>query len=617
MARNSVRNSVLKKFDHPDYQKMRTKMNRIHPRCLNHRYRTKDDFGCGSCCGFDVGNNFFCSTSAKRTSMDQYGPAMVLYFRFLKSTIYFVLLCAILNSLLVYLYIRAYSETQTENTLDLENSNIILLMRDVTLSASLGGYASGSNRFYEANFSSINQLNSSLNNLTNSNPNEIQLECPKGTIDVTEAYTFYGLIELKFPSSYTFYMFEKQYNNATNFYQSINSCQGFNQCTVQYSPSWFTSYAAAYIEGKNGQSKHKLYLKYHCQGIDMTFFGQDFNKQKLNYLIIIVNLLILTFFILYLITWSFYEKKIFTRFRSTVPHPSDYTLKIKNLPQHWNEDMLGQNLYDHLSKFGRTFGIKDDFIVDINMAKNNSILYLDQLIKNYRIRVSVIIEKLSEDKVIEMPPQGTPLDVKWVLEYRLLHPDVFSQPKVKKVMDALLKALKKQQKYKALREVRSEEKESFQSVFVTFNTNFNKVMFYNAMNLTKFKRFRLQACETGNSVSTFGNKVLSVKNPPEPENITWENLQVSPFEKKIRRTVSWLITILLIGVPIIVVILISLNLKKQESFKSSCPKSSILAEENMTDNTQEVLLADFTSGDQSENLMFCYCYADFRNRINK
>ena len=549
--------------------------------------------------------------------MDQHGPAMVLYFRFLKSTIFFVLLCAILNSLLVYLYIRAYSETQTENTLDVDNSNIILLMRDVTLSASLGGYASGSTRFYEANFSSINQLNSSLNNLTNSNPNEIQLECPKGTIDVTEAYTFYGLIELEFPSSYTFYMFEKQYNNATNFYQSINSCQGFKQCTVRYSPSWFTSDAAAYIKGKNGQSKHKLYLKYHCQGIDMTFFGKDFNKQKLNYLIIIVNLLILTIFILYLISWSFYEKKIFTRFRSTLPHPSDYTLKIKNLPQQWNEETLGQKLYDHLSKFGKEIGIEEDFIVDINMAKNNSILYLDQMIKKYDMRASVIIEKLVDDKVIGLPPHGTPLDVKWVLDYTNQHSDFLFLRLAEKQLNDFSKTLKKKQKYEAMRNIQSKEKESFQSVFVTFDTNYNKVLFYDMMNITKFKRLRLKMCRGRHNLSVFGKKVLRVCNPSEPENITWENLQVTPFKKKIRRTFSWLVTILLIGVPIIVVILISLKLKKQESFKSSCPKSSIFAEENMTNNTKGILFNDFTSRDQSENLMFCYCYADFRNRINK
>jgi hypothetical protein len=204
-----------------------------------------------------------------------------------------------------------------------------------------------------------------------------------------------------------------------------------------------------------------------------------------------------------------------------------------------------------------------------------------------------------------------------VLEYRLLHPETFTQPKVTKELNALMKALKKKQMYEGVREKRTDEKETFQSVFVTFNTNLNKVRIYNAMNLTKFKRFSLRWCRTEDHISVFGDRVLRVKNPPEPENITWENLQITPFEKKVRRTISWIITILLIGVPILVVILISINIRQEESFKFSCPKSTVFSEEKMTPVVEETLKADFTSGKNSENLMFCYCYTDFKNRINK
>lgn len=592
-------------------------LNRSHPRYIDHKEKTKRPYNCFTCCKFHVGSNTFCSTSKKPKDVDQYGPAMMLYFRFLKSTISFILFAAVINSILVYLYTEAYDQSKSEDTSSIQEDNFILAMRDWSLTGSLGGYTYGSSRFYEANFSSPSQLNSSLNNLTSSYQNSIAFECPKGVIDITQKYTYIGLIMREFPSAYTFFMFEKEFNNDTNFYKSIANCSGKQNCSVNYTADWFTAGANDYIMGTNGKTKHKLYLKYHCTDIKLTYFGQKYAKSDLNYVVIIINFITLGAFLIYLLSWAFYEKKIFEKFITTHPYPTDYTLKIKNLPQEWDQETLGQNLYEHLMKHAKLLEIKGEPIVDINVAKNNSILHLDQLIRKYDIKCTAIVQNFLSEKVIEEPPQGTQLDIRYFMEYMLTHPDKFKDGKVEQEVKTLMKEVKKKQTYEEKKEKASKRKETFQSVFVTFNTNVNKVKFYNAMNISKSKRMSLNCFGTKGHVNAFHSKILAAKNAPEPVNISWENLQVGPVEKKVRRFISWVSTILLIGIPIIVVVLISINIKKNETFKFSCPNIAAFGQKGtqLDEKTKNVLIADYTA-QESENLMFCYCYADFRGRLN-
>ena len=137
------------------------------------------------------------------------------------------------------------------------------------------------------------------------------------------------------------------------------------------------------------------------------------------------------------------------------------------------------------------------------------------------------------------------------------------------------------------------------------------------MTIPQSQRLRLNCFGTTGHINAFSSKIVSVKNAPEPVNISWENLQVSPLEKKVRRVISWMATLFLIGIPILVVVLISLSIKKNETLKFSCPKNSIFGSKDqaLSSNTMQILVSDFKSP-ESENLMFCYCYADFRNRIN-
>ena len=127
-----------------------------------------------------------------------------------------------------------------------------------------------------------------------------------------------------------------------------------------------------------------------------------------------VNVLIILVFITYMISWSCYEQSIFKFSRENNPQPTDYSIKLKNLPQDMSEEQLKQAIYDHLNDFKEKLLIKSDCIIDINVTKNNNVLYLDQVISNYDIKITNYFDKLITEGVITKP-EGQTIDLKYVL----------------------------------------------------------------------------------------------------------------------------------------------------------------------------------------------------------
>ena len=596
--------------------KLCSKLKLVHP-----TRKTDDDqkehYNCGAACCVNPGSNLFCSTEEKQKDLDDFGPGVVLYFRYLKSTIWFVFACCIISTVLVYLYNEAYLASVKNTSRSLEGAGFAVALQDYSLSTSLGGFSYGSSRFFESGFTDIDHLNSTSNDVISKDKNKIKLDCINGIVDINKEYTYYGLIDQKFSSSYTFFMFYKEANLNENFYEAINICSNKTFCELQYSSTWFNKeIATRYIKGDQDLEPHKLYLKYHCKDIKLNYFGSVVDKPDLNYLIIAVSLLLLIFLIIYLVNWNSFEKKIFNNFQESYPLPSDYTVKIKNLPQGMTEDKLKQLVANHFEKFKEQLKIRSDFIMDINFAKSDDVFYLDKTIKRYELKIGAILEKMVELKLLDDAEQ---FEVKKVIEYRNKHKEMFKSGKPKSLMKKLERNIKKKQTAENEKKNISNQKQTFLSVFVTFNRNINKVKVYNALRRGKSLCATSGCCVNKNAINYFESKWLKVKNPSEPSNIMWRNLQVSPLEKRIRRTISLIGTLVLVAIPIIIVIFISINMTQQESMKLSCPSQSLFSDENLKrDPTiKDKILTDFAAGENSENLMFCYCYADFTGRYRE
>ena len=412
-------------------------------------------------------------------------------------------------------------------------------------------------------------------------------------------------------------MYEKDHNNDQAFYKEVQKCQGKSSCKITYNKNWFKESALELVQGTNGKDKHKLYFKYHCTDVYLMYFGQRVSKTDLNNVVVVINILIILMFILYLISWSCYERSIFAFFRQNNPQPTDYTIKLKNLPQDMSEEQLKQTIYDHLNEFKNKLMIRSDCIIDINVTKNNNLLYMDQLISTYDIKITNYFDKMITEGIINKP-EGQQVDLKYVLEQIALYPECIHDKRKKKIYQKMMKTIKQKGKYQHQRLRIMNKKQKFQSVFVTFNTNANKTKYFNSMNISSGKRFQLHFAPTKGHINYLKGEVLSVKNPSQPNSIIWENVQVTPGEKFFRRLISYICTIVLIAIPIAVVVVISSNITDTEPLKLSCPNSDKFTDSYISANpsVMQALVADYKES-KARNLLFCYCYQDIRGRLYK
>lgn len=594
-------------------------MDRIHPRYTEAGKLKK--FSCCKAMCFHTGSNCLWCVEKETNDFDNFGPAVVLYFRHLKTTIWFTFLCAIINAFLVYLYSASYNlVTPGQAPTDAGQANILLTAQQWSLAASLGGYATSSTLFFEANFTNISTLNSTYNSLTSntSNPNQINLKCDAGVIDTSPQYTFYGLADKRFPATYTFYMFVKDANVADNFYKALSAgnCHNKTNCTVTYNENWFNSNGASYVNGSVDGITYKLYLKYHCYQISMNLYGNVVTKSDLNKLIIILNGLILLLYLFYLSNWEKYEKGIFKFFALNHPLPSDYTIKLSNLPQGMSENQLKSELFLHFNNFRNSLKIAPDFIVDINVAQSNNTLYLNKRVNHYENKVGAIIEQLITNKVLPISDQTTAVPVNFVIDYWQKNKKSLNSGVPKQLFKKFFSNVKKKQGVEEYINKLRSEKSEFKSVFVTFNRNVNKVKIYNEMNKTKTKRCCI-GCSKKKDLNNFKGKVLRASKPVEPVNIMWNNLQITSLEKFLRRFVSWIFTILFVVTPIVVVILMSYAMRDSENLKLSCTNPSAFSASAVAkDPTIKVkVIQDYMQGSNSQNLLYCYCSSAFSSRL--
>ena len=581
-------------------------------------------YGWSNLWSFTVDNGITLSGKQK-PEIEEYGPAMLLYFRHLKLSIVFTLLCCISNSVLISIYNQSHHSTSADTFSS--SGNLALVLQDVSLATSIAGYSSSASRFYQANFQDISTLSSSLNNLTssNSNPNEVSLDCGNGLVDTDSRFTVFGLLDQRFPSSYTYYMIVKSANNETNFYNDISSCTNKSSCKVNYTSNWFTDAATDYITGAQSKRKYKFYLRYHCTGIKFELStGTSTSKSSFIATIFSLNILNVVFFVLYMTFWVYYEKKIFKKYRDEGLMPSDYTIQIRNLPQNMKEEELKTELYNHLKKFKDELKIRsEEPIVDINVAKTSNLLYIDQQIQFIDTRTSLLVEKLIADHAVPQPPGDGVLDLKFILGYLKSNSQAHLRKDSAVDFESLLLLMKGKKMLEKRRREMEKEKQTFSSVFVTFNVNKNKVKYYNALNISNSTRFFFFICKKkqrgADDISMFRDNILSVKDPVEPINITWSNLQISRLEKRVRRSASLLFTIMLVVLPVVLVATVNNFITQLGDLKISCPDHEIFSPAQVTanPNISVLVVQDYLRGANSEKLIYCYCLADLNNRYNQ
>jgi len=129
------------------------------------------------------------------SKMDQIGSAFTFYFRFVKCACFLTFVLSILSICISSVFLGWYNKVKEADTGNsIINISAIFKFRDFALATSLGGFALGRIKNYEANFDSITQLYNRANRQITGADNVFLVECKNGQRIVDNLqYSHYGL----------------------------------------------------------------------------------------------------------------------------------------------------------------------------------------------------------------------------------------------------------------------------------------------------------------------------------------------------------------------------------------------------------------------------------------
>lgn len=256
---------------------------------------------------------------------------------------------------------------------------------------SLGGFAAPSNRFYESELSDT--------------PVTMTLSCTKGIFSIDSDVAYYGLIDENEYAIYTMYMIDSTCNNEEVFTNEISKCEDESQCEITFDNSWFDSECL-----NNLQSNKKLYLKMYCKETTLELFGRTYNKEQYSLLIAGINIVTIVVYLSYLLVLKITEGNLENHYEKKNSSPSDFALRLKNLPRGIGEQEMIGKLYDHFMKFAQLKDIKDP-IVDISVGQQNEMFTLNKKITENDDFMSFHYEQLKKKKYMKDKKLGEALDI--------------------------------------------------------------------------------------------------------------------------------------------------------------------------------------------------------------
>lgn len=256
---------------------------------------------------------------------------------------------------------------------------------------SLGGFAAPSNRFYESELSDI--------------PKQMTLSCPKGRFSIDPDVAYYGLINEEEYAIYTMYMIDSTCNNEEVFSDEISKCEDETECDIFFDNSWFDSECVDNLEGQK-----KLYLKMYCKETTLELFGKTYTKEQYSLLIAGINIVTIVVYISYLLVLKVTESNLENHYEKKNSSPSDFALRLKNLPRGIGEQEMVGKLYDHFTTFAENNKIQDP-IVDISVGQQNEMFMLNQKITKNDDFMSFHYEELKKKKYMKDKKLGEGLDV--------------------------------------------------------------------------------------------------------------------------------------------------------------------------------------------------------------
>lgn len=425
-------------------------------------------------------------------------------------------------------------------------------------------------------------------------------------------------------STFGYSGYTEECNNVDGFRHSLRGCTGQESCYLPYDSNWFVENCTKnYIEGTSEIQKHKLFIKLHCYHPDGE--KQYITLHSLNFLVILV---VLTF----IMCWSMAEKRFFEQHAIKYPKPSDYTIELRNLPDGRSREELQAQLCMHLMKYEPKLNVLDGSIINIlvpiaedklsnlikrTQKKEEVSKILDDL-HGFGIFKEVTIHNISSQLISDTEEKERKEINKeypcWKRTWWFLQKLVCVASGPKNLIKELKKDLDKRIELKEYI-AKSEEKENvrFNSAFVTFSTMYAKNQYYKAINISYMYRLCCFICfrkcnkKADRHIMSFEKLNLEARKPSDPVNILWTNLHITDASRRLRGIVSFILTILIVLVPVVLVIIASTLLLNQNYLDAACPKEKNL---HLNADFMKDVVQDYERPD-SQNLIGCLCFKNY------
>ena len=363
----------MKDKEKPNFEKLRAYLDQQMPRHTENNQNKP--YTCSqACCKINTGNNRCCFTQS-RSDLDKYGLGVPLYFKFLKTTILYLILFLLLNVFLMNIYSTSYRATEGGKFEDQEDVN--LQVRTAMTSLSIGGLTIPSNLFFQ---------------LKAKEPGQFSVKCSSGLITSDPKFTYYGLIENEVQAIFTFNMYDSSCNNNTRFLEDINSnCTEKANCTLNYDPNWFNQDCLS----KRADSD-KLYLKIYCKDTTVAIAGFNYKKSTISLVVVFINLIVILCFALYLCISKVTQEKSMRLYYEHNSSPASYTIKLKGIPT-MNQGLLTQKLYDHFEELTKIRKWPRNPVIDIKFAQENKKFITGTLIARGNDRMTHLYSKIKKN----------------------------------------------------------------------------------------------------------------------------------------------------------------------------------------------------------------------------
>jgi len=566
--------TIVEEFDDEmDYDRFKKSIQDSHARTKFGKPYTCTEV----CCQFHTGSHCLFNTS-EESDLDKFGVGMVLYFRFLKFLLFFFLIFSVLSAPALYFTIKSNESLDVDGFQD---------YKGMLYFTTLGSLEQGVTKCVKA---SLNE--------------EITLTCDRGGLGSFQTLEYGRIYNDESSTScdlLTIFSWNRDCNNddQTSVESSYASCQGSSSCTIRVDSSFFDSAKAGCASQID--SSARFYFRAYCQNDSINVTGgSSLSKKTIGYIIASIDAAICVIYFLMLFLLRGLQKKAVYNLEDSLNSVDGYTLKISNLPSSKHRAELKRELWKHFTQVEDREEKKVYNVVDVQLAESNTSLQLQLRMAALKKKKEGLYKKFAKNfgnKIEDKAKKLTYADIKALARQGNL--------RMLREFRAIRKLKEQQQKLKSqLKHENNQKKSQVLAAFVTFETREQRDDAFTRFQKSPFARFCYSFCSCSyeKDINIFHGSYLKVKDAPAPNNILWANLDVTQFEKFLRRLVSWIITV---GFWAISFIFIVFAKSKQEDYSDTVKQT--LDCSGYSNLSEQEVESDMARGSDAVGLLECYC----------